>query len=406
VTRYRYQAVAASGEILAGEMEAESQAAVIERLQSQGHVPLRADAAGGWSLARLMSMELAPRRKRALRFLPLVTQQLATLLHAGLPLDRVLELAQTVAPRPFERECLAALLEKVKGGSSLADAMAAQGGAFPKFYIGMVRAGEAGGSLDPTLRQLADFLEKSQAARQKVVSALIYPAIVLVVGLASVGLLFGFVIPGLRPLFDDAGAKLPFAARSVLWVSDMVRDYWWTMLGAVIAATLLLMRQFRRPETRRRWDGWLLKLPLVGDLITRVEVARFARTLGTLLKNGVAPLGALALTQETLRNTAIAEAVGGVADSLKQGKGLADPLSRNKTMPVLAVQLIRVGEETARLEEMLVKIADIFDEDVSRGVERLLALLVPGITVVLGIVVALVMGSIVTAMLSVYQLAV
>jgi len=406
MTRFRYQAVSASGEVVAGEMEADSQAAVIERLQGQGHVPLRADAAASWSLARLMSLELTPRRKRTLRFLPLITQQLATLLHGGLALDRALELAQTVAPRAVERECLASVLEKVKGGSSLADAMAAQGGAFPKFYIGMVRAGEAGGSLDPTLRQLAEFLEKSQAARKKVTDALIYPVIVLLVGLGSLGIIFGFVVPRFRPLFEDAGAKLPLAARSVLWISDLLHDYWWAILGGAVAIVLLLMQQFRRPATRRLWDRRLLRLPLIGDLITRTQVARFARTLGTLLKNGVAPLGALAVTQETLSNTAIAEALSGVADSLKQGKGLAEPLSRGKVVPVLAVQLIRVGEETARLDEMLVKIAEIFDEEVARGIERLLALLVPGVTVVLGVIVALVMGSILTAMLSVYELAV
>ena len=406
MTRFRYQAVSASGEVVAGEMEAETQAAVIERLQGQGHVPIRADAAAGWSLARLMSLELTPRRKRALRYLPLITQQLATLLHAGLALDRALELAQTVAPRALERECLASVLEKVKGGSSLADAMAAQGGVFPKFYVGMVRAGEAGGSLDPTLRQLAEFLEKSQAARKKVTDALIYPMIVLLVGLGSLGIIFGFVVPRFRPLFEDAGSKLPLAARSVLWISDLLHDYWWAILGVGIAIVLLLMQQFRRPATRRVWDRRLLRLPLIGDLITRTQVSRFARTLGTLLRNGVAPLGALAVTQETLSNTAIAEALSGVADSLKQGKGLAEPLSRGKVVPIIAVQLIRVGEETARLDEMLVKIAEIFDDEVARGIERLLALLVPGVTVVLGVIVALVMGSILTAMLSVYELAV
>jgi general secretion pathway protein F len=406
VTRFRYQAVSAAGEVVAGEMEAESQSAVIERLQNQGHVPIRADATASWSLQRLMSLEIAPRRKRPQRYLALVTHQLATLLHAGLSLDRALELGQTVAPREAERAMLAAVLEKVKGGSSLADAMAAQGAAFPKYYIGMIRAGEAGTSLDTTLHHLAELLEKSQAARQKVVSALIYPAIVLITGLGSVGILFTFVIPRFRPLFEDAGAKLPFAAQAVLAVSDFLQGYWWAILAGLVLLALAVYGQLKRAETRRRWDRRVLKLPLVGDLIAKAEVSRFARTLGTLLKNGVAPLAALAITQETLRNTLIADAVGAVSESLKQGKGIAEPLSRNKALPVLAVQLIRVGEETARLEEMLVKTAEIFDEDVARSIERLLSLLVPGITVLLGVLVALVIGSILTAVLSVYQLAV
>jgi general secretion pathway protein F len=402
--RFRYEAVSAAGEAIAGEMEAETRAVVIERLQLLGHVPIRAEAAER-GLARLLAWEWKPRARR-LKNLPLLTQQLATLLHAGLSLDRALELAQGMATRAAERDCLGAVLDKVKGGSSLADALAAQPAVFPRFYVGMIRAGEAGATLDATLRQLAEFLEKSEVARQKVVSALIYPAIVLATGLGSVGVLFAFVIPRFRPLFEDAGTALPLAAQVVLAVSDFVASYGWALLAALVAAGLLLFRRLRAPEARRRWDQRLLRLPLIGDLIAKSEVARFSRTLGTLLKNGVSPLPALAVTQETLRNAVIAEAVGSVADSLKQGKGLADPLSRSKVMPMLAIQLIRVGEETARLEEMLIKTAEIFDEEVGRSVERLLALLVPGITVLLGVVVALVIGSILTAVLSVYELAV
>ncbi len=403
--RYRYEAVSAQGELLAGEMEAETQRAVIERLHSLGHVPIRADIASRGALARLLSWEWKPRARR-IGNLALLTQQLATLLHAGLSLDRALELAQAVTRRQAERDCLAAVLERVRGGSALADAMAAEPASFPKFYIGMVRAGEAGASLDATLRHLAEFLEKSEAARQKIVSALIYPAIVLAAGMASVGALFFFVVPRFRPLFEDAGAALPFAARAVLSLSDLLQGYWWLLLATFGLAAAIIARQLRGAERRRSWDRRLLALPLLGDIITKAEVARFARTLGTLLKNGVAPLAALAITRETLRNAAIAEAIGDVADSLKQGKGLAEPLSRSKAMPVLAIQLIRVGEETARLEEMLIKTAEIFDEEVGRSVERLLAVLVPGITVLLGIVVALVIGSILTAVLSVYELAV
>ncbi len=403
--RFRYEAVSAAGEPVAGEMEAETRAAVIERLQRLGHVPIRAEAARG-GVARLLAWEWKPGRARALRNLPLVTQQLATLLHAGLSLDRALELAQGMAARAAERDCLGAGLDKVRGGAALADALAAQPSVFPRLYVGMVRAGEAGASLDATLRQLAEFLEKSEAARQKVVSALIYPAVVLATGLGSVGVRFGFVIPRFRPLFEDAGTALPFAARAVLAVSDFLQSYGWAPVLALALAGMLFAHRLRGREARRRWDRRLLRLPLLGDLIAKSEVARFARTLGTLLKNGVSPLPALAVTQETLRNAVIAEAVGAVADSLKEGKSLAEPLSRSKAMPALAIQLIRVGEETARLEEMLIKTAEIFDEEVGRSVERLLALLVPGITVLLGIVVALVIGSILTAVLSVYELAV
>jgi general secretion pathway protein F len=404
--RFRYEAVSAAGEVLAGEMEAETRAAVIERLQSLGHVPIRADAAASSLFQQLLQHRFASRRGRLARDLPLVTQQLATLLHAGLSLDRALELVQTVTPREAEREVLQAILDKLKGGSSLANALAAEPQSFPKFYVGMVRAGEAGASLDTTLRHLADYLEKAQAARQQVISALVYPAIVLATGCGSIAVLFGFVIPRFRPIFEEAGAALPAPARAILLASDALQNYWWAALAFLALAGLLAHRQMRRAETRRRWDRRVLKLPLIGDLIIKAEVARLGRTLGTLLKNGVPPLTALAITRDVIRNTAMAEAIGAVGESLKQGKGLAEPLTQSKFVPALAIQLIRVGEETARLEEMLIKVADIFEQDVGRSVERLLALLVPGITILLGILVALVIGSILTAVLSVYDLAI
>ncbi len=404
--RYRYEAVSTTGEILAGEMEAETQTAVIEHLQSQGHVPLRAEAASASLLARLAALKFHPRRARPARDLALFTQQLATLLGAGLPLDRALELARSSASKEADRQCLDAILEKVRGGSSLADAMAAQPEAFPKFYIGMVRAGEAGASLDTTLRHLAEFLGKSQAARQQIISALIYPMIVLGTGAGSIAVLFGFVVPRFRPIFEEAGTSLPFAAQAVLAITDLLQGYWWLLLLVLALAVFLVMRLFRNPQSRHRWDRRLLKLPLIGDLVTKAEVARLSRTLGTLLRNGVSPLAALVITREAIGNSVIGEAIGAVAESLKHGKGFAEPLSRTAIMPPLAIQLIRVGEETARLEEMLLKVAEIFDQEVGRSVERLLAMLVPAVTILLGIVVALVIGSILTAVLSVYELAI
>jgi general secretion pathway protein F len=403
---YRYEAVAASGEMIAGEMEGPSQDEIVVRLQRLGHIPIRAEAAGGSLLSgALLGRSLAPRRTPQ-RSLVLVTQQLATLLGAGLSLDRALEITHSVIARPVDRDCLQKVLDKVRGGSSLADAMAAQDAMFPKFYIGMVRAGEAGATLDKTLEQLAAFLEKSQASREQIKSALVYPAIVMVTGCGSIAVLFGFVIPAFRPLFDEAGATLPAAATAILAVADVVQGYWWLMLAAFICLALLVPRLCRLPDARRQLDKRLLKVPLFGDIVTKIEIARFARTLGTLLGNGVTPLIALAITLEGIGNTAIAAALTPLAQSLKEGKGLAGPLAETDVMPLLAVQLIRVGEETARLEQMLVKVGEIFEDEARRSTERMLALLVPAVTIVLGIVVAVAVGSLLTAVLSVYELAI
>lgn len=401
---YHYEAVAVSGELLSGEMDAASQDEVVQRLQLQGHIPIRADVAGS-SVPRALNLSLPARRRHGRRGLVLLTRQLATLLHAGLALDRALEIARSVVEKPADRAAVALVLDRLRGGSSLADSMAAQEAMFPRFYVGLVRAGEAGGSLDVTLLNLADFLERSQRAADQVRAALVYPAVVLATGVGSIAVLFGFVIPRFRPLFDEAGASLPFAARAVLGMSETFQNWWWLILMVVGAGALLARYHLSQPASRQRWDRRLARLPLIGDLIVKIEIARFTRTLGTLLANGVAPLAALAIGRDGITNRAIAEALAGIGDSLKQGKGLAEPLSRAPLVPFLAVQLIQVGEETARLEEMLLKTAELFDEETQRAIERLLALLVPMATIGLGAVIALVMGSILTAVLSVYDLA-
>src|SRR6185437_6753275 len=285
------------------------------------------------------------------------------------------------------------------------DALAAQNGFFPGFYIGMVRAGEAGGSLDTTLRQLAELLERSRAAREHVKSALAYPLVVVATGCASIAVLFSFVIPRFEPLFDGAGATLPTTTRWILATSNIFRDDGWALLILTIALGFAVRAALRTPTGRQRWHRVLLRLPGIGDLITKIELARFSRTLGTLLRNGVSPLAALAITQDTIGNSVLRAALATVMESAKEGKGIAEPLEKTGLVPALAVQLTRVGEETARLDEMLLKIGEIYDGETQRSIERLLALLVPGITIALGIVVAIVMGSIVTAILSVYDLA-
>jgi general secretion pathway protein F len=402
---FRYQAVTAAGQLVSGEMEAVSQAAVVEHLQSSGYVPIRADESAASAWRRALAQPIFTRSGRRVGNLALITQQLALLMHAGLALDRVLEITASILQKRDRAE-IEAVLDNIRSGSSLADAMASRGATFPRFYVGMVRAGETSGSLEATLRHLGDFLEKSQSAREQIKSALTYPLIVLATGTASVGVLFGFVVPRFRPLFDEAGAKLPFSATAVLWVSDLIQDYWWALMALPVLLACCLTLYLRRPTGRLAWDRLMLRLPVLGDLSTKLEIGRFARTLGTMLKNGVAPLAALAITEETLRNSAVRAAISSIADRIKEGQGFAEPLAATSVVPVLALRLIRVGEETARLDDMLLKVADIYDQEGRRTIDRLLAMLVPAMTIGLGIVVALVIGSILTAVLSVYELAV
>ena len=401
---FRYKAVAATGDIVEGAMEAATRGAVIARLQQGGHVPIRADAAGlGFQpLTRLRA--LLPSRGSGVDLL-MLTQQLAMLLRAGLALDRALEFIAGQSEAAADREAVRLLLEKIRGGRSLADALAAQPDIFPKYYAAIVRAGEASATLDASFEHLAGFLEQSKRARGDVVSALIYPGIVLLTGLGSLAMLFGFVVPSFKPLFADSETALPLVTRLVLLASDGLAQFGPAFLGLAVLGAVALRLWLRTAAGRSWWDRLALRLPLFGTLIAKAEVARFALILGTLLKSGASPLTALAIARDTVRNQVIAEAVAAALDGVKEGRGLAEPLAQTGVVPALAVNLIRVGEETARLDDMLHKVATILEQENRRTLDRLLALLVPGVTVVLGVLVAVVVGAILTAVLSVYDLA-
>jgi general secretion pathway protein F len=403
---FRYEAVAASGDLVTGEMEAATREDMVARLQRLGHVPIRAEAGGSTLRARAAALGRTPvRRARKRGELARMTQQVSVLLEAGLSVDRALEIAAATSPVAAEARCIGAVLERVRGGASLGDAMAADPASFPKFYVGMVRAGEAGATLDTTLRDLGALLERAAASREQVKSALVYPALVLATCTTAIAMLFLFVIPRFRPIFDQAGASLPPVAAAVFAVADFAQDWWWAALAALALATLGVRRALRHPRGRAWFDRAILRLPLAGDIVTKIETGRFAQTLGTLLRNGVAPVAAVAITRESVGNVAVADALAALSDRLKEGKGWAGPIAETGVFPALAIQLVRVGEETAHLEAMLLKIGEIYAEETRRSIERLLALLVPGITVLLGLVVAVAIGSIFTAILSVYEFA-
>lgn len=405
MTEFHYVAVDPASQTIEGRMDAASKSAVVERLHASGHVPIRIEETGLLSLHNADVADLLRSRRVGRRSLALITSQLATLLHAGLALDESLGILAELIERPREKQALVTLREKISGGATLADAMAAQPTVFPGFYVSMVRAGEAGASLEAVLNRLAEFLERSEAAKEHVKSALLYPAIVAVTCCASIAVLMMFVVPRFRPLFEQAGSALPTAARLLLTASNVINSFWWLGVLIPLIVALILRWQFKAPASRARWERFFLKLPLVGDLIAKVEVVRFSRTLATLLKNGVSLLAALAITRETIGNQVFVGAVNHVLERVKSGKGLAEPLAQTKVFPALAIHLIRVGEESGRQDEMLFKIADIFETETRRSIDRMLALLGPLLTVVLGLVVAGVIGSILTAILSVYDLA-
>jgi len=403
--RYRYEAVDNTGEVLHDEIEAPTPEAAVERLRDQGLLPLSVNEAKSGFLRGGLGQPLFSKRPALSRkSITLLTQQLANLLHAGMPLDRALTILISVSEDEQTQSLLERVQEKVRGGASLADALEAQS-AFSRFYLNMIRAGEAGGALEVVLKRLTEFLERSQALRETVTSALIYPIILLSVSALSVIILLTFVVPQFQQLFADAGKALPLATQIVIAVGDGFRHYWWIGALALMLIVAALRQQLSQPASRARWDRWFLRLPLFGDFIAKVETARLSRTLGTLLGNGVSLLNALTIVRETLTNQVLAMALGEVAEHVKTGRGLAEPLLEAGNFPKLAVQMIRVGEETGQLQEMLLQVADTYDGEVQTAVKRMLTLLEPALILGLGVIIAGIIMSILVAILSLNELA-
>ena len=402
---YRYKAANPEGEVLEGELEARDQAAAIERLQALGYIPIRAEEtlAGGAGRSGWITLRRSKRLSQAQ--LVVLTQELATLLRARLPLDRALEVLIDLSGQGTTGQLLTRIREGVHGGATLSAAMEAQGGVFSRLYLNMLRAGEAGGAVELVLTRLSEYLERARELQESVTSALIYPAILLSVAGLSVLVLLVYVVPQFEQLFSDAGAALPFATQVVISMGNFLRDYWWLLILAAVVIGLYFRKQLSQPATRYRWDQRFLKLPLAGDLITKIEVARFSRMLGTLLTNGVPLLSGLSIVKDTLGNQVLAEGVGTVAERLKHGHGLAESLTEIASFPRLAVHMVRVGEETGQLEEMLMQVAEVYDREVRATVTRMLALLEPVLILGLGLVIAAIIMSILVAILSVNELA-
>jgi general secretion pathway protein F len=386
---YRYKALNARGEMLDGQMEAASGSEVAARLQEQGHLPMEAKLAsegGGESAWSALFKPKPFAGERLVQF----TQQLATLLGAGQPLDRALGILLELPEDALAKRTITDIRDAVRGGASLSTALERQHGTFSRLYVNMVRAGEAGGSLHDTLQRLADYLERSHALRNRVINALIYPIIVFVIVGGSLLFLLGYVVPQFAAMYDSLDAEIPLVTRMVLGISLFVRDWWWILLVLPVLALVWLDRKRRDPAFRAKLDAWLLERRIAGPLVAKLETARLARTLGTLLRNGVPLLTAMGIGRNVLGNRALVDAVEAAADEVKNGIGLSAALGRSKRFPRLAVQMIQVGEESGALDGMLLKTADTFEQQTGLELDRLLAALVPAVTIFLAIVIGVV----------------
>jgi type II secretory pathway component PulF len=397
-----YKAADQRGHTVDGVMEAPDARSVVERLQRDAYFPIQVAAQEERAGLAGFTWPSLRQGRVAARDLVTFTQQLATLLEAGLPLDRALGIQEELTPHRRLRAITADVLRSVRAGSSLGEALAKHHPRpFSRLYINMVRAGERGGVLEATLRRLAEFLEEAQEFRDTLVSALIYPSLLAAVGGAAVVFLMTFVIPRFADIFRDLGSTIPWPTQVLLSLSAWLSHYWWALAGAGLGVVLGLRIWLASSAGRLQADDFMLKLPVIGAVIVQTEVARFARITGTLLRSGVPLLAALDVVKEMMSNQVIARAIERLSEGVRRGAGLSKPMEETGVLPPLAIHMVRVGEETGRLDEMLLKVGATFESDTRKVLKRLIALVEPCIILGMGLVVGFIVVAMLMAILSI-----
>ncbi len=402
---FQYKAATRDGEVVVGTLEGQDSEAVIALIQAQGQVPIRVERGetrGRKTGRGRLHFQRGGRVGR--EDIAAFTHELCTLLSAGVSLDRALGVIEELSPKPALQQLVKGVRERVRQGQSLADALQGCEGVFNTFYVNLVRAGEAGGALESTLRRLGDHLARTQALRESITAALIYPVILVLVAIGAVLLLLTYVVPQFAQLFADVGQALPLPTRVVIASGEFLQHYGWLLPLLVVGLAALGERLLRRPQQRLRVHRWLLVTPLLGDLIERLETARFARTLATLLGNGVTLVEALRLARKGVGNLEIGARLQVAEARVSEGRRLAEQLREQRAVPPFAVQMVSVGEESGELESMLLRVADAYEAEVQRSLKRMLAILEPAMILLLGALVAGIVLSILVAILGINQL--
>lgn len=399
---FSYKAVGRDGKSREGVIEAAGQELASRQLRAQGLTLLKLEAGDQLVSPAGRAAGKAPGRQDILS----MTTELAVLLRAGLPLDRALKVLIDMAALPSMATLLRDLLKSVKGGKAFSAALQPHEAIFGSFYISMVKAGEASGQLSAVLDRLVEYLEDAKANRDSVVSALIYPAILLVVSVLSVVLMLGFVVPQFEALFEDMGEALPLLTRWVLGGADFIKSWWWLLLAITVGAVLAFRNWAASDVGRRALDQRMLNLPLAGGIVFEFEMSKFARTVGTLLGNGVTLLRAISIAIDTVDNRVISESLQVLPPAVKAGKRISVALQDTGMFTPMVVQMIRVGEESGSLDKMMLELARVFEDHVQSGVKRGLALLEPALILTMGFLIAVIIIAILMGILSVNNLAV
>jgi type II secretion system protein F len=406
MTVYSYKATDKSGKFVEGDLEASDYRTAIHKIRQLNYFPVK--VAEGKSSAKLSGLNLSLPKfgaKVSTKNLMTITQQLSTLVDSGLTLDEGLLTLVKLAETEQIRGILSDIRKRVHAGSAFADALEEHPEVFSKLYINMVRAGEAGGIVGEALSRLAMFLEKSVELKNNIQSAMVYPAILCFVGGSAVIVLITFVVPQFTQLFEDMGAALPLPTQIMLGLSTLFTDYWSALLLGTMGCIGAFTFYIKTDKGRLRWDSFLLKLPLFGPLIRKIEVSRFSLTMATLLKSGVPILQAMGIVQSILVNRVISDAVDNLKQALKKGKGLSGPLQEAGVFPPMAVQMITVGEASGALDDMLTKVSQTYDKEVEQSIKQVISLIEPMMILLMALVIGFIVVSMLLAIFSANDIA-
>jgi general secretion pathway protein F len=392
---FSYVATTMEGVKVEGVIEAPTQDVAIDRLKNSGVIPIKV-AAPRQSLGKRLTWRSS--KADLLTF----TTELSVLLNAGLPLDRGLNVLSATSESQEMKGVVQSILKSIREGSSFSEALKKHPKVFPILYINMIKAGEAGGVLATVLDKLNEFLESTKELKDNVVSAMIYPTVLGITGGFSIIILMTFVLPKFTAIFAEIGGSLPLTTQILLAVSNGFRSFWWVGLAILIVVFIAFKAYVRSEGGRYQWD--VLKLRMMEDVIRKLETARFCRTLGTLLKSGVSVLPALNNSKDVISNQVIASRIDAVLKGVKEGKGIAGPLSEAKVLPPLALSMMKVGEETGQLDSMLIKVANAYEKSLREAVKRFMGILEPAIILGMGLIIGFIVISMLVAIFSITDL--
>jgi type IV pilus assembly protein PilC len=392
---FMYSARSATGEMQSGEIELKDRDEVVGFLRRQRMIPLKIEQ-------KQTSLQLPSLGSGvSMRDIVIFTRQFATMINSGLPLVQSLDILARQSENKVLRKTIEQVLYDVESGQTLADSLRTHPKVFPELYVNMVAAGEAGGILDTILLRLAVFLEKADALRRKIKGAMIYPSVILTVAVGAVAILLIFVIPTFQTMFESAGIPLPGPTQFVIFLSATLQAKWWAFVLGITMFMVALKQYYKTPGGQLVLDRLLLNIPILGPMQRKAAIARFTRTLGTLVSSGVAILDGLEITAKTSGNRVLHDAIMESRSSIAGGETISEPLRKSGVFPPMVVSMINVGEQTGGLDEMLTKIADFYDEEVDAAVEALLAAMEPIMIVFLGVIVG---GMIVAMYLPIFDM--